>query len=192
MSTGESRMGTRHPGEREKRIARDADRERVRAALKGGAHHGCYVFDGLMTDEAGMLDYLIVGPYGITAIVVRGEHGDVQADPETRELRLIRAPFKDDPRRQVNDQLEDVERHLRRTDVPTFFVMCFTRAEIKDSGNPEANRGLYKTWGLPKIFGNKQPVMFPDDVDELARRIESIYGRPPFVRPGEPYGGQTI
>lgn len=187
-----AKMGARHPDKREQRINRQTDYERVRSALRAGAANGCYVFDALMTDEAGLLDYLVVGPDGISAIVVRSEHGDVKADPDTHELSIIRSPFEDDPRRQVKDQLEDVERKLSRTDVPTFFVMCFTRAEIQDSGNPEANRGLYQTWGLPKIFKEKEAVLGPEDVDDLARSIESIYARPPFVRPGEPYGGSTI
>lgn len=187
-----AKMGARHPDKREQRINRQTDYERVRSALRAGAANGCYVFDALMTDESGLLDYLIVGPDGVTAVVVRDEHGDVKADPDTHELHIIRSPFEDDPRRQVKDQLEDVERRLNRTDVPTFRLICFTRAEIKDSGNPEADRGLYQTWGVPKIFGEEEEVLNPEDVDELARSIESIYARPPFVRPGEPYGGQTI
>lgn len=186
-------MGARHPDARQRRINRETDYERVRSALRAGAHHGCYVFDSLMTDEAGLLDFLIVGPYGISAVIVRGEHGDVMADPDTHELHIIRSPFEDDPRRQVMDQLGDVERKLSRTDVPTFFLMCFTRAEIKDSGNPEAEKGLCQTWGIPRMFEDRNEVLeSPEDMDTLARSIESIYARPPFVRPGEPYGGQTI
>ena len=185
-------MGARHPDKREQRINRQTDYERVRSALRAGAVNGCYVFDALMTDEAGLLDYLVVGPYGISGIVVRGEHGDVKADPDTHELLIIRSPFADDPRRQVNDQMEDVERHLCRPDIPTFVLICFTRAEIQDSGNPEANRGLYQTWGLPRTFEGREEVLDPEQVDDLARAIESIYARPPFVRPGEPYGGATI
>ena len=191
MRQGE-KMGARHPDKREQRINRQTDYERVRSALRAGAHHGCYVFDALMTDEAGLLDYLVVGPYGISAVIVRSEHGDVQPDSQTGELTIIRSPFEDDPRRQANDLLEDVARKLERQDIPIFFLICFTRAEIKDSGDPEADRGLYQTWGLPKIFEDREEVLEPEDVDELARSIESIYARPPFVRPGEPYGGQTI
>lgn len=187
-----SKMGARHPDKREQRINRQTDYERVRSALRAGAANGCYVFDALMTDEAGLLDYLVVGPYGISAIIVRSEHGDVQPNSQTGELTIIRSPFEDDPRRQANDLLEDVARKLARQDIPIFFLICFTRAEIKDSGDPEADRGLYQTWGLPKIFEDREEVLEPEDVDELARSIESIYARPPFVRPGEPYGGQTI
>ena len=187
-----AKMGARHPDKREQRINRQTDYERVRSALRAGAANGCYVFDALMTDEAGLLDYLVVGPYGISAIVVRSERGDVKADPDTHELLIIRAPFADDPRRQVTDLLDDVARKLARQDIPIFFRMCFTRAEIKDSGNPEAEKGLCQTWGLPKMFEDIEAVLEPEDVDELARAIESIYARPPFVRPGQPYGGQTI
>lgn len=186
------KMGARHPDKREQRINRQTDYERVRSALRAGAANGCYVFDALMTDEAGLLDYLVVGTYGITAIVVRGEHGDLRVDPETHELHIIRSPFADDPRRQVMDLLEDVARKLSRTDVPIFFAMCFTRAEFQYSDNPEAERGIYQTWGLPRMFEDREEVLESEDVDELARSIESIYARPPFVRPGEPYGGQTI
>ena len=185
-------MGARHPDARQRRINRETDYERVRSALRAGAHHGCYVFDSLMTDEAGLLDYLVVGPYGISAIVVRDEHGDVQPDLETGELRIIRSPFKDDPRKQEKEQTWDVINKLAREDVPTFGLICFTRAEVKLIGDPEADRGLSQTWGLPRMFEDREEVLDPADVDELARRIENIYARPPFVRPGEPYGGSTI
>lgn len=184
-------MGARHPDARERRIARDEDEERVRAALRGGAHHGCYIFDQLLTDEAGLLDYLVVGPYGISAVVVRNEHGDVQADPETHELQIIREPFKDDPRKQAREQHKDVAARLPDF-VPAYFVVCFTRAEIKIGGNREALRGLYHTWNLHKIFQNEVPVMNEATVREIAKGIETMYSRPPFVRPGEPYGGSTI
>ena len=192
MRQGE-KMGARHPDKREQRINRQTDYERVRSALRAGAYHGCYVFDALMTDEAGLLDYLVVGTHGITAIVVRDEHGDVQPDRQTGELTIIRSPFEDDPRRQVADLLEDVERKLSRTDVPTFRLICFTHAEVKLVGDPEADKGLCQTWGLPRLFEeDHEEFLDSAEVDELARAIESIYARPPFVRPGEPYGGQTI
>ncbi len=191
MSAKGTQMKARHPDARERRIAREQDRERVRAALRAGAHHGFYVFDGLMTDEAGMLDFLVVGSIGVGAVVVRGEHGDVEADPDTGELYLIRSPFEDDPRRQMREQREEVKARLPEF-VPAYSLICFTRAEIKDSGNPEADRGLYNVWGLPKIFDEEQYVLTPAEVDDIARKVESIYARPPFVRPGEPYGGETI
>lgn len=191
QQTQGANMGARHPDARERRIARDEDSERVRSALRAGARHGFYVFDNLMTDEAGMLDYLTVGPEGITAIVVRGEHGDVQADPETGDLHIIREPFKDDPRKQAIEQHRDVAGRMPDF-VPAYFLVCFTRAEIKIGGNPEAHRGLYHTWNLHKIFQNEVPVMNEATVTEIAKGVENIYSRPPFVRPAEPYGGSTI
>lgn len=49
---------TKAQSARDRRLARDDERERVRAALKFAAHYGYYVFDELVTEHAGTLDYL--------------------------------------------------------------------------------------------------------------------------------------
>jgi hypothetical protein len=78
---------------RERRIAR-ADRwELVRSALRSAAAHGYYIFDALMTTEAGMIDFLAVGPVGTCVVVVRDAEGHVAADV-AGTLYLTAAPSR--------------------------------------------------------------------------------------------------
>lgn len=97
-----SRSSARH-----ERIARAERREHVRLALRSGAAHGYYVFDELMTGEAGMIDFLAVGPVGAVVIVVRDEPGEVTGDVDGT-LFLNARPFADDPKREATEQAKDV------------------------------------------------------------------------------------
>lgn len=188
---------------RESRLVRDAERERVRAALRFGADHGYYVFDELVSEEAGTLDYLAVGALGVCAIIVREDEGIFIADPYNHEWYLNGHPFEDDPKRQKIELTDDVSARLSgelsanrlpdATTVPVDHVICLTRAEIHGSGNDEAYRGITDLWTLPLVlFAQGDEHFTPADTEEAARAIERAYGRPPFVRPHQPRGGTTI
>ena len=60
-------------GARETRLRRASDKELTRSAMRSAARYGYFVFDDLATDEAGLIDYLTVGPPDVTVIVVRDQ-----------------------------------------------------------------------------------------------------------------------
>lgn len=180
------------------RIARDKGREEVRSALRFGADYGYYVFDELVTEGGGTLDYLAVGALGMCAIVVRGEKGAFIIDPYNHEWYLNGYPFDEDPRQQKDEMTNDLKARLcyARTlasEVPVSSIVCLTRAEIRGNGSDEPYRGVTELMTMPMVvFGQGDDKFTPEDIDALAREVERVYSRPPFVRPGEPYGGQTI
>lgn len=177
---------------RDRRLARDDERERVRAALRFAAHYGYYVFDELVTEQAGTLDYLAVGPPGATAVIVREDEGIFIAEPYTYEWFLNGYHFEDDPRQQADEQTDDVVARLTRKDVPVGFYICFTRAEIRYSRNPEAYEGVARLWTLPRSFERGEEIFNPAEVGEIADDVERIYGRPPFVTPVHEQGGGGV
>lgn len=184
---------------RERRIARDAERERVRAALRFGASYGYYVFDELVSEDAGTLDYLAVGALGMCAIIIREDEGIFIADPYHYEWYLNGYPFEDDPRQQKIELTDDLKNRLRGArpphtkEVPVDSMICLTRAEIHYStDNSEAYKGITDLWNLTLAFDEEQEKLTPEDVEAVAREVERAYSRPPFVRPDEPDGGSTI
>ncbi|WP_166395998.1 nuclease-related domain-containing protein [Rubrobacter marinus] len=156
----------------------------MRSALRATAAHGYYVFDELMTEEAGTIDFLAVGPVGACVIVVREEEGDVTADVDGA-LYLNGRCFEDDPKRQAEDLVAAVNSKLADTGAHTYHVVCFTRAELYYLGeNPdETLKGICPTWDLALPFASAPTAHTPADVAELADRISEAYGRPPFVIP---------
>jgi hypothetical protein len=171
------------PSAREKRIAGAERRELVRSALRSAAARGYYVFDELMTEEAGMIDFLAVGPVGTCVIVVRDEEGNVTADVDGT-LYLDGRHFEDDPNRQAEDLVDDVNAKLADTGAHAYHVICFTRADLYYLGEDrEVLRGVCPTWDLALAFAEATEEYSPADVAELAEEVERAYGRPPFVRP---------
>lgn len=177
---------------RERRLARDDERERVRSALRFAAQYGYYVFDELVTERAGTLDYLAVGPPGATAVIVRDDEGVVIADPYTYQLYVDGYPFEDDPRQQRTEQADDIVARLTRGDVPVGALTCFTRAELRDSREPDAYIGIATIWTLPWAFDKEEENFNPAEVADIADDMERIYGRPPFVKPLGERGGPAL
>src|SRR5215217_6132524 len=100
--------GDRPKTARERRIARAKDIEHVRLALSSTARHGYYVFDEIITEEAGSLDFLAVGPLGVVVIPVRSDEGCVSSGRAEDEILLDGEPFKDDPFRQARELTEEI------------------------------------------------------------------------------------
>ncbi len=170
---------------REERIARAERREHVRLALRSAAAHGYYVFDELMTEEAGMIDFLAVGPVGVIVVVVRDEAGTVTADVDGT-LYLNGRAFEDSPNTQGVDLVEDVYARLPEEACTVYHVICFTRAELFYLGeNQDALTGVSPTWDLPLAFEEAGREHTPADVADLADLVREAYGRPPFVVPEE-------
>lgn len=157
----------------------------MRTALRSAAAHGYYVFDALMTTEAGMIDFLAVGPAGACVVVAREEEGDVTADADGT-LYLNGSPFEDDPHRQAEDLAGDVRDKLAGTGAHTYHIICFTRAELFYIGDePNVLRGVCPIWDLALPFASTQAELTPADVADLADLIREKYARPPFVLPEE-------
>ena len=176
----------RRPTVREERIERAQRKDLVRTALRSAAAHGYYIFDELMTEEAGMIDFLAVGPVGACVVVVRDEAGHVTAD-ENGKLYLEGQPFADDPNQHAEDLFKDVTAKLEGTGAQCYDVICFTRAELFYLGDdPEAVlKGICPIWDLPLSFADAEENHTAADVAELADHIQEVYGRPPFVVPEE-------
>lgn len=158
----------------------------MRLALRSTAIHGYYIFEGLMTGEAGMIDFLAVGPMGGCVVVVRDEEGNVTADVDGT-LYLGGQCFADDPKSQARTLADDVNTKLSDTGAFTYNVVCFTQAELYYLGDDpdEALKGVCPTWDLPLSFADAATEHTPADVAEIAERVREVYGRPPFVVPEE-------
>lgn len=169
---------------RERRIARDNRVERVRSVLRAvSEQHGYYVFDELMTEEAGKLDFLAVGSPGVVALVLRDESGLVSA-AEDGDLLLDGRPFDESPREQVNTLSDDVISRVDQVGDTIATLICFSRAEVEYPEDLELMRGVCKLWTLSwTLEPEDQGRLSPADVAELADEVERVYGRPPFARP---------
>lgn len=158
----------------------------MRTALRSAAAHGYYVFDELMTENADIIDFLAVGPVGACVVVVRDEAGDVTADVD-ETLYLDGHCFEDDPNQHAEDLSRDVNVKLGGTGAHCYDIICFTRAELFYLGDdPDAVlKGVCPIWDLPLSFADAEENHTPADVAELADHIREVYGRLPFVVPGE-------
>lgn len=160
----------------------------MRLALRSAAVHGYYVFDELMTEGAGMIDFLAVGSVGACVVVVRDEPGTVTADVDAK-LYLNTRPFPEDPKEQAAALVEDVNARLEETGANAFHVVCFTRAALEYLGEDEdVLWGVCPIWDLPLAFEEAEEEHPPADVAELADLVRESYGRPPFVVPQEGQG----
>lgn len=171
---------------REERIERARRKDLVRSALRSATAHGYYIFDELLTEEAGMIDFLAVGPVGACVVVVRDEPGDVTADVDGT-LYLDGRRFEDDPKRQAGELEDEVTAKLEGTDAQCYDIICFTRAELFYLGDDPGAvlKGICPIWDLPLSFAGAEENHTPADVAEIADHIQEVYGRPPFVVPEE-------
>lgn len=178
-----------HANSRERRIERDRRHEHVRVALRGAAAaHGMYVFEALMSEEAGQMDFLAVGPDGLTVVVVREDEGDV-TDMPPQKLFINDRPFEDDPRRQAWELVDEV--NLRFDDrFEVFDVICFTNARLWLCDDEPVQQeqdvsNICTTWGLLNTVApaEEDSRLTPADVADLADTIRVSYGKPPFAVP---------
>lgn len=136
-----------------------------------------------MTEEAGMIDFLAVGPLGVCIVVVRDEEGEVTADLDGT-LYLGGRRFEDDPHRQAEDLVDAANAKLFDGGEGAYHVVCFTRAELYYLGEDlGVLKGVCPTWDLALPFASAAMEHTPADVAEIADRVREVYGRPPFVVP---------
>jgi hypothetical protein len=177
--------GDRPKTARERRIARAKDIEHVRLALSSTARHGYYVFDELITEEAGSLDFLAVGPLGVVVIPVRSDEGCVSSGRAEDEILLDGEPFEDDPFRQARELTEEIDMALfgGAGDIGT--LVCFTRAHFQVDHERKPPLGTTPVWELPWALDpeEQEAKLNPADVEDIAEKVQEIYGRPPIVTP---------
>jgi hypothetical protein len=177
--------GDRPKTAREQRIARAKDKERVRLALGSIARHGYYVFDELITEDAGSLDFLAVGPLGVVVISVRHDEGYVSRGTAEDEVRLDGEPFEDDPLRQVQELSEEIDITLFGGAGSIGTLVCFPRVDFEVDEARKPPLGTTSVWELPWALDpeGEEEVLTPADVEEIAERVREVYGRPPIVTP---------
>jgi hypothetical protein len=177
--------GDRPKTARERRIARAKDIEHVRLALSSTARHGYYLFDELITEEAGSLDFLAVGPLGVVVIPVRFDEGCVSSGRTEDEILLDGEPFEDDPFRQARELTEEIDMALfgGAGDIGT--LVCFTRAHFQVDHERKPPLGTTPVWELSWALDPKEQEekLNPADVVDIAERVQEIYGRPPIIAP---------
>ena len=169
---------------RELRIARDNCRDRVRSVLGAvSEQYGYHVFENLVTEESGAIDFLAAGPIGVVVLIVRDEEGIVSV-AEDGELLIDNCPFEDDPRQQVNELADDTVARISKADGIAHTQICFTCADVEYPDDLEPMRGVCTVWTLAWPFDNQsEEDLTPAETAELAEEIERVYGRPPFARP---------
>ena len=169
---------------RERRIAKDTRRDRVRSVLRAvSRQYGYHIFENLMTEESGAIDFLAAGPIGAIVLSVRDEEGVVSV-AEDGQLLIDRRSFEDDPRRQVNELADDVVARIPKADGAAHTQICFTRADVEYPDDLETMRGVCTVWTLAWPFGDQGgKELTPADAAEIAEEVEHVYGRPPFARP---------
>lgn len=132
-----------------------------------------------------MIDFLAIGPVGACVVVVRDEEGDVTAAADGT-LHLGRHRFEDDPKRHARELVDDVNAKIFDTSESAYDVICFTQADLYYVGDEhEVLRGICPTWDLPLAFAEAPIEHTLADVAEIAERVRQVYGRSPFIVPGE-------
>jgi hypothetical protein len=170
---------------RERRIALAREKEHVRLALSSIAPHGYYVFDEIITENAGLLDYLVVGALGVVVIIVRYDEGCVGFGRDENEILLDGKPFVDDPFSQAAELVEELSANLLGGDVEITGIVCFPRADFEVDENRKPPLGTTPVWELPWALDpeGEEETLTPADVEEIAEKVQKIYGRPPIVMP---------
>lgn len=169
---------------REHRIARDNRKDRIRSTLRAvSEQHGYYIFENLMTEEAGAIDFLAAGPTGIVVVIVRDEDGVVRVTQDGI-LLLDSRPFEDDPRQHVDELADDVITRVQKANGTALTQICFARAAVEYPQDLGPMRGICTTWTLAWPFSDQgEDELTHADVEELSEEVERVYGRPPFARP---------
>jgi len=168
---------------REQRIARAKEKELMRSALCSTARYGCYVFDELITEEAGIIDFLVVGPQDVSAIVVRSDRGYVSLVKE-RDLLLIDGErFEDDPYDQGRFLVRDVNTKVFDQTYSVKYLICFLYAQLEIDENRQIPSGTTPLWELPWALDPEGEENLTADIEEIAEKVQKVYGRPPIVTP---------
>jgi hypothetical protein len=177
---------------RRRRIAHAEGRERVRSAIRPLAREGYYAFEDLLTDEAGAVDQLLVGPNGVHAVVVRSDRGAVwqrhserryyldpsggAIDAATGATIYSSRPFEEDLEQVVAALSADLRRKLFGGGGPVFHQLCFTEAQLAFGADPDCPHGgtppdLTTVWHMAdKALGGRYLVVDREAPEPAAAR----------------------
>ncbi len=177
---------------RRRRIAHAERRERVRSAIGPLAREGYYAFEDLLTDEAGAVDQLLVGPNGVHAVVVRSDRGAVWRRHSERRYYLDPSggtteaatgatiysgrPFEEDLEQMVVALTADLRRKLFGGVGPVFHQLCFTEAQLAFGADPDCPHGgtppdLTTVWHMAdKALGGRYVVVDREAPEPAAAR----------------------
>lgn len=170
---------------RDERLTRDREKGYIRLALGSVAEHGYYVFDEVLTESAGMLDYLALGPPGIIAILVRFDEGYVSRMRNSSGVLLDGKLFDDDPLQQLGEIALQLSESLTDGDLGIDGIVCLTRATFELDEERKPPLPTTPIWELPKALDptGEEEQFTPADIEEIAEKIQRVYGRPPIVTP---------
>ena len=169
---------------REKRIALAREKQMVRSALLSTARHGYYVFDELITEEAGIIDFLVVGPLSTCAILVRSDRGYLSLDRSRDVLQLDGKDLDEDPRQQGSTLVDDVDERVFDNAYNTRLLICYLYAQLEMDENNLIPHGTTPIWELPWALDPEGVEnLNKAEIEEIAEKVQEVYGRPPIVRP---------
>jgi len=172
-----------------------------------------YAFEGLITEEAGAIDQLVVGLDGVTVIHARPEPGyvlrradrtlvfstDAVPDYEGGRVRGNFAEFDEDLDELIEAQVLDVQAKL--PSAPFFTLLCFPNAQaLTSEGGPS---GFVSVLDLVEVVSyqdsypsgpapegeTRAHALTPGRVDELAHAVGEAYARDPWLLPSGPAPG---
>ena len=168
----------------EKRLALAREKQMVRSALLSTAWHGYYVFDELITEEAGIIDFLAVGPLSACAVLPRSERGYINLDLESDKLLLDGQSFEEDPHEEASGLVDDVDMRVFEHTYNTRFLICFLYAELELDEHNLVPHGTTPIWELPWALDPEgEENLNPADIEEIVEKVQAVYGRPPIIRP---------
>ncbi len=169
----------------ERRIAEAREIEHVRLALRSTSWNGYYVFDSLVTEEAGILDYAAVGPLGLIAILVRIDRGCVGFDASKDEILLDGKLFDDDPFEQARELTAALDKTLFDDCGEVRGMVCFLHASFELDEERKPPLGTTPLWELSWALDpeGREVMHTSADIEEIAERVQRVYGRPPIITP---------
>lgn len=170
--------------QRERRLALAREKQMVRAALQSAALHGYYVFDELITEEAGIIDFLVVGPLDVISVVVRPDRGYVSLDKQSNTLLLDGRPFEDNPYEQGLQIAADVDKRIFEGNHDSGYIVCFIYAPLEVDEDNQIPHATTPIWELPWAL-DPEGVENLDtaQIEEIAEKVQQVYDRPPIIRP---------
>lgn len=176
----------RHPRTaREERISRAKDKEHVRLALGSTARHGYYIFDELITENSGLIDFLVVGSMGVIVVVLRFDAGHISRGASQEQALIDGKAFEDDPYSQGQELSEEVDEAVFNGLGEVYSIACFPRCEFELDEERKPPLGTTPVWELPLALDpeGKEEGLTPADIEEIAEKVQEVYGRPPIATP---------
>jgi hypothetical protein len=202
---------------RERRISQAKAQRLLREALPAlstlpESHY--YAFEGLITEEAGAIDQLVIGLDGVTVVHARPEPGyvlrradgsllfstDAIPDYGAGSVRGNFAEFDEDLDELIESQAADLQTTLPDPGAPVFTLLCFPNAQALTSEGGAT--GFVSVLDLVEVVsyqGDAAPegvargnALTPELVDQLARAVGAAYARDPWLLPSGPAPGPFV